>query len=133
MREPPVQQLRLQKGRRVTAHRPQEVEAGVREPPSPRENHLPPLHSPREERDHPQTTNASKLSCLRGRGWGWRWMGVLRDDDESHNLWTKKHFFCLLKVLVILPKGIPPPSKAKAGRLCFLKHVTLTPPWQLRG
>lgn len=96
-----------------------------REPPSP-----PPLTSENRGTTHKLQMHL-KLSCLRGRGWGW--MGVLRDDDESHNLWTKKHFFCLLKVLVILPKGIHPPSKAKAGRLCFLKHVTLTPPWRLRG
>ena len=111
----------------MTAHRPQEVEAGVRESPSPRENHLLPLRSPQMIEGAPTNCKMHlRLSCLSGRGWGGGGMGVLRDDDEGHNLWTKKHFFCLLKVLVILPKG-------KLAAFVFLKHVTLTPPRRLRG
>ena len=74
------------------------MEAGVRESPSPRENHLLPLRSPQRIEGPPTNYEMHlKLSCLSGRGWGWGRMGVVHDDDESHNLWTKKALFLLTK------------------------------------
>ena len=121
MREPPVQQLRLQKGRRVTAHRPQEVEAGVREPPSPRENHLPPLHSPRRREGPPTNYKciANSAVCVEGAGAGAGWVSSVM-TRESQPL-DKKALFLLTKGASNPSKGNPSSFQSESWPPLFLK------------
>lgn len=63
------------KKRRVIGHRPEEVEVGVTESPSVRENHLLSFYDLREQKDHHKLEHASQPQMPTGagqeRGEGW--------------------------------------------------------------
>ena len=121
MWEPPVQQLRLQKERRVTAHRPQEVEAGVREPPSLRENHLLQLHSPQRIEGPPTNYKCTSNSsvCVEGAGAGTGWVSSVMTMRVT--TFGQKSTFLLTKGASNPSKGNPSSFQSESWPPLFLK------------